>query len=416
MDRTLQQPSQQPSRRVPALRAVAARTLLAGCLAVALVSAARPVDDEVDPYSKGDPELLAAAGYLSLGPFPWADGVDTEDVDAILGDVTMRWVETPHFRIGSSLPAYRVPNAEKDGVREELKALKQLLPKVNVRTKRLDPWLRLHLYALRLERLHAELCELLGVDDDDFVPATEGGKYMGEGPCLGMPGKPTVLLFEKSSSLGRYRVRFTDQTVDAAVRRLFYDPPSMTFATSIETGKGLFDEDVSLHCHVVFNVTHNLVNSFKYFAYKLPVWVPEGISHWFRRRVDPVWNQFTAVKDNDGPGKAEQDWAVRVRARVGHEYFPAAEELMNWMDYDDLSVVDHMMIWSRIDFLIDQGPDRFARFMDVLKDHPGTVDGLFSVEQVQARQVQALGAAYQLEPDVFDVQWAAWVEATYPKK
>ena len=47
-----------------------------------------------DPYTRNDGKLLAAAGYVSLGPFEFADGHDTRQIESVTADEDWRWVET----------------------------------------------------------------------------------------------------------------------------------------------------------------------------------------------------------------------------------------------------------------------------------------------------------------------------------
>ena len=417
------------SRPAVAIRAVAL-AVVAWTLCVWPATAQRPTV-EVDPYTRGDAEAWAAAGYLASAPFAWAGKHDTEDVEDVLG-VPLRWVETAHFRIGSSLPAIRVGNAERDAVRAELKRLGERLPRVKSNTRELDPWLRLHLYAQRVEELHADLCRRLGVTDadfpaefdGDFAPPAGGGRYTGEGPHLGMPGKFTLLLLHKRTSLGRYRDRFTSQTEDTVVRGAWFEPLGMSVAVSTELREQGWsrqaDEplpDAALHAHVAFHVSHSLVYGYGYYWYLLPFWLPEGVAHHYRRQADPRWNHFSWIETQEYRAEeGEPSWPARVRARVQHEYFPAADELMAWQDGTGRELADHMMIWSRIDYMFARPTQDFASFFAQVKDHPRTEDWRLGYEQLLERQSQALQAAFGFDEAGFDAAWSEWVLDTYPRK
>ena len=163
---------------------------------------------EVDPYTGGEPAALLEAGYVSYGPFEWADGHDTRAIEEILG-LPVLWVETAHFRLGSTLWEYRVSDDrdEKRKLRAELEKLREFLPNVPKRTRDIDPWLRLHLYAMRVEQTYSQFLEDFGLEDLDFpsAPAAKRRPHpMGRGPYLGMQEKFTILLTEKASTLGRY--------------------------------------------------------------------------------------------------------------------------------------------------------------------------------------------------------------------
>src|SRR6185436_4281026 len=114
-------------------------------------------DDEVhkagpvDPYTGGDKELMLAAGVVAYGPFPWADMLRTEDVDRVLGEGRVLWLETAHFRIGYNMKSIAWPEAAgpKKALQDEIKLLHKKLPKVPEKPKKIEPWLRLHLAAQR---------------------------------------------------------------------------------------------------------------------------------------------------------------------------------------------------------------------------------------------------------------------------
>ncbi len=151
---------------------VFAALLLAGTIAGAQQ---RPADDDKasleDPWTKGDAAALEKLGYVHVGPMPWGDGHGTERIGEILGEERFRFVETAHFKLGSALPPLRMPR-DKDAHRklvEELTRLEEKLPDLHARRVRvLDPWLRTHLFAQRLEELYAQIEALLGVTDAEF--------------------------------------------------------------------------------------------------------------------------------------------------------------------------------------------------------------------------------------------------------
>ena len=373
-----------------------------------------------DPYTQGEKELLEAAGYASLGPFAWGGTHGTRKIEEALGELPLLWVETAHFRIGSTLPEY-TPNGkdERDKIRDELKRLAERLPEVNARTRKLDRWLRLHLYAQRAEDLYAELSEVLGVTDEDF-PRAPGqlvaGRYRGEGPYLGQPEKFTLLLTEKASTLGRYYERFLGLRQEMPKRHTFDPFGSLFFGTSIELAEGTLRNDTALHCHVTFNLTQNLVNGYCYYAYELPLWIPEGMAHWAAKTLDPEHSNFSQVKEFGPANRKEWNWEPKVRGRVKHDYYPAAEVLTSWTDYGRLKFSDHMMLWSRMEFLMSQDRSRFAEMMATLKGGIPGAEGAPTREQILALQQRAFEDAYGMSYEEFDEAWARHVLKTYSKK
>ena len=377
---------------------------------------------EVDPYTENEPAAMKAAGILRFGNFAWGDEHGTSSVEETLGDTNLLWIETAHFRIASTLGEYSIPNnqRQKKKIRAELEELAKKIPNLNPRRIRtLDAWLRLHLWAMRLEKTYAAVSAILQIEDSNF-PQKKGvlvsGKYMGEGPFLGMPEKFTLFIAEKESTLGRYSSRYCPPFLGGPKRHLFQKFGSMMFGTAEEFANGLLKDDTQMHCHVVASIVHNLVDCYRFYWYSLPVWIPEGLAHHFVRQIEPRFNQFTSVKEyspNDGDN---WEWEERIRARVGHHFFPTFSKLMRWTGHSDRKVADHMMMWSRVDYLVQEKPDSFASFLDSMT---GLVPGkgqLPASEEILALQEKSFLEAFGTSPESFDEQWATWVKKNYKAK
>ena len=81
-----------------------------------------PLDD---PYTDKDEKVMAELGVVSYAPLTWADGLRTTDLEKVLGEGRILWLETPHFRIGSNFGACGAatdPKARKF-INEEMAAL-----------------------------------------------------------------------------------------------------------------------------------------------------------------------------------------------------------------------------------------------------------------------------------------------------
>lgn len=376
-------------------------------------------DDQVpraDPYTRGDAEDAAEAGYVGFGPFSFGDGATTEDVQHVVGTTRVLWVETAHFKVGSTLESYRVPPDERKPMRAELAELERRLPRVDPRTRTLDPWLRLHLLAARLERLYADFCELAGVTDASFPDAPGelvDGRYMGEGPYLGQPGKFLVLVCERASDLGRYHRRYLRYDQDVPKRHTFPESGSLYFGTAVEFAEGDWTADRPQHCILVSNVVHNLVAGFKFYAHRPPVWFEEGMAHWLCRRVDPHWNTFSAGMRGRVPEQDEWDWEPKVRGRVRFGVYPDHAAMSSWRGAHELTYVDHMMAWSRVDYLASERREGLGTFLDVCK---APLDPDLPREAARARaEREALRAAWDLDGPAFDEAWADWVLEHYRK-
>ena len=367
-----------------------------------------------DPYTGGDPDLMAAAGVVAYGPFPWADFKTTANVDTVLGERRILWMETAHFRIGLSLKSAPWPESseKRKALQEEIKLLRKKLPKVPEKPKKLDPWIRMHLYAQRLEACYRDLQSLLGVTDADF-PAK--GKNPREGAYLGMPDKFLVLLFQKKADLARYADRFCGMKDDTSLRWYHDKTFQLVFAVAAEGLEG-FDE-AGLHGHVIYAVMHNLVNGYNGFYYQLPLWFDEGLAHWFSRKV-PSDVVNVQILDSEAVAEDKQsNWPVKVRRRAQHEgaFFPF-ETMAKWDKFAEMGYHAHSQSWSRIDYLMQLDREKLGLMLRKLKDLPPPVGGEKPAGDVAVMAQKLLIELFELDAATFDQKWREWVLKTYPKK
>ena len=233
-------------------------------LAASTAAQKKPPKWRIDPYTKNDPKAIAAAGYVSYGPFEFGCIGDTPktttDIEDKLPYAQILWIETPHFRLGCNLPQWSVPMdmPTRTKIRTELTELKKKLPKVNPKARRLDPWLRAHLFAWRLEKLYAETQALFGVTDADFPPnpdeviIEEGKRYMGHGRYLGMKDKYLVLLFEELGTYQQYLSHFVGRDTKYPQRWHFKQVGSLMFATAENCENTDLRHDTAMHCAISY--------------------------------------------------------------------------------------------------------------------------------------------------------------------
>ncbi len=360
---------------------------------------------QVDPYTQADPARMQRLGYARFAPFPFGDGHGTKAIDAVLGTPVL-WVETAHFRIGSTLPEYKLGgNAdERKRVKADLARLSKRLGDIPARAKTLDPWLRLHLYAQRLEELYAEAADLLGAPSNV------------DGPYLGMREKYGVLLFRKASGFGRYAGHFLKRDEASALRAHYAEFDSMVYAVHAEALEGDFATDLALLTVVTYGVVQNLVDGYRGFRHVMPLWWQAGVAQSFARRIDPRCN----VNGDNAAGRAARnkawDWAPRVRGRVRNGAVPTWEAMLSWSAESQLPVAHHMVLWSRADYLLRERPEAVSAFQRALTEPPlgswqRPPDDVFVSGQAAAL-VQATG----LSLAELDAAWIRYVESEYPRK
>jgi hypothetical protein len=396
---------------------------LAGGLPAAAQDGREPIPQE-DPYTRGDERAMEEAGYLSFGPFLWGDGHTTEQLAESLGGVPVIFVETAHFRIASSLDTYLVgeDRVERAILREELERLAERVPRVKPRERELDPWLRLHLWAQRLEELYTAFGQAFGLEPDLF-PAEPLARRPGEpltpeqlgaGPHLGLHQKFTVLLTQKTSTLARYSAAHLDRSVDTPYRYFFSDLDSYHYCTSFELMGEVYGNEVAFHCAVTYGVTQNLVNGFAGYTHSAPVWFRHGVARWFTRQVDPRWMVYAVGPGELGRTEEDAEWEPKVRARVKNDYWPTMAELVARSDESTLKFQDHLMLWSRVDWMLRAEPEAAGRFLRAAMAPNPWGQGQDRAALEQARFDEALEAAFGPLEEL-DEAWTRWVLKEYER-
>ena len=377
----------------------------------------------VDPYTKSDPERIEKAGYASFGPFRFGDDHTTAEAEKALPGVPLVWVETEHFKIGSGLPEYRLDDdkTEKKRILEELERLARRVPDVKQRIRALDPWLRMHLFAQRLEETYAEFLTRFELDASDFptVPqdpaALDGRPYMGQGIYLGMPSKYTVLLFERQQDLARYASVFLGiKEVEGTLHGEFAAVGSLYLATAADLLEGEYRNDSALTAAVIREAVQNFSRGFRGTRVELPFAWTEGIGHWFSRRYDARYHFFSGPDAARNRITDQWNWAVGVRERVEGKVYPATEAMLGWTATDELEWADHLVLWSRIDYLMNLDDGSGRKVLHLLKE-PQPEGEVLDAQRLADRGRDAFRAGTGVELDELDARWAEWVLKTYPR-
>jgi hypothetical protein len=372
----------------------------------------RAPGEDACPYCRNEPALLQAAGLVSHGPFPFAKD-DSEKVRKLLAPVSLLFLESAHFRIGSSLEAVNLSDEEETRVRAELAVLRKALPDVPARTRRVDPWLRLHLYALRAEACYEKFQGILGVRDEDFPAEREAGSpYMGEGRYLGEKEKYEILLHATSAAHKAFLVAYTGTQVPDSERWHFQERHaihlSIPCVVEHRREKGLLP-------HLVHGLSHVLLAGYKHYSYEAPLWLDEGLAHWLERGIDPESNTFDADEGTAIPTLGESNWeaqTLRILARGKAE--PLAN-LVRKKAFAEMDVDDHVVCWSKVDFLLRTRPKEFGALLGKVK---GRLDakGYADARDLAAAQREALRELLGWTFADVDREWEAWARKTYPPK
>lgn len=381
----------------------------------------------VDPYTRGEAVAMQKAGYVSFGPFPFGAGRESGAVTELLGTEPLVWIETTHFRLGCSLSRVPLRNDEPwcdewvQSVRAELKQLAKRLPRVKTDTKELDPWLRAHLMAQRLEGHYARLLSDFGLDDHYFTTAPADARdpatFRGFGPHFGMREKFTVLLLQKGGSHARYTRAYCGREMAEPLRWQDSQFGCIYYGATEESGNGLFRHDLAMHVHLVFNVTHNLVSGLRGYQHDLPPWLVTGLAHWHARAVSPRFPVFERRSDGEqGQRSGFWQWDQRVRGLVENRAFEPVATLLERTNAGAFDLEQHMQSWALVDFLLTHDKPKFMQFVHRLKDPFHAGRRLPSNDELWLRQKELLENTFGWDAKAFEATWRKHVLTAKQKK
>jgi hypothetical protein len=357
---------------------------------------------------------MERSGYIvSYGPFAWTEGVRTTDVAETMGGGDVLWLETPHFKIGSTLQSYHLHNdvREQKALEAELTRLKSKLAGFQQVHNRLDPWLRLHLFALRLEDVYEEFATWFGTeaaDDpkkagDAARKAAVAKKSLAPGDAEGKP-KIRVLLAARSSSLARYTKHFTERELRISER--FPLPGGAQFFGASEEGARTngYDLEVAFRCVVSGGVVPSLVESATGSHGTCPLWLVYGLDHVVTRGIDERFPNaaINTVRLDD---ESSFRWETRVKGLVVNGIAPSWQEMSDWKTWDEIKVAGHLVAWSRVTWLLKRKPAELHAFLTAIAASPVDVGVTGTGRTPFAKQSAAAKAALGKSLEDLDALW-----------
>ncbi len=367
-----------------------------------------------DPYTAGDEAALGKAGYVSFGPFEFGTNHTTTDVEALLPNEPLVWIETAHFRIGSALPALSITSSKDrewvTKVREELMQVALRLPSVNPNTSRLDPWLRAHLIAHRAEALYTQVQASLGCSDADFpaAPGDDARKpepFRGIGPYLGVPQKFTILLLQNSASLVRYTAAYHGWGNDKPA--LHHDARfgTLLFGACEESQNGVLRSDLAVRTFLAYYVTHNLYQAYRSYGHNLPAWLITGLAHRSARQCSTRFPIYDLRTGNNEDGGHYPQWDKRWQLMLRNRKFEPLTTFTERIDVDQFAMEEHLQCWSLLDWLMTQHPRQTMQFLHRMKDPFHERLRFPTNDELLERQRLAMKEAFGTDAAGLEEQW-----------
>jgi hypothetical protein len=397
----------------------ARRAILGDVLLTALIvtaaAAAEPQKSKLAtcPWCKDDPELMAAAGVVTHGPMPMGPATSAEFVEELPAS---QWIflETAHIRWASSLPEQRIDLDQRERVEAELARLRELLPAVPKEARKLDPWLRLHLIAMKGEDLYTRFQAVIRVTDADFPAERRKDKpFMGAGVYLGEKDKFEVSLHANRATHQLFTRSFSGAQVTNALRWHF--PGLHKMHASLPCEDPDLRQDRWLFPHIGHNLSHLFFSAYKHFSYDPPLWLDEGLALCLEKEIDPRSTTNEGEEGSFRDATYPADWSDAVRKMLARGRSKPFAELMYLKEVGALDRDALFTVWSMVRFLIDTQPEGLAALCGGVKgqlDEQGSPTG----KDLPGLQRRLLKEILGSTPQSLGEVWRAWASEPPPAK
>ena len=239
----------------------------------------------------------------------------------------------------------------------------------------------LHLYLDRLEKLYADYCARMEITDKEFVE------------------KFHVFVWQQLEDQRNGSLRFCKQGADGGVKLMGTNP-----SYSVCGNKQKFQNDEQLHRNIVHCVVHLLLSAEAPVAWIGNIkggWLDEGLAHWFEDRYWNVCDTYCFQEQNANVDFKGGRFRLNMRQLVAGDKVPPIAEVLQ-QNVDTLTLPMHAACFSYVDYLMTRDGSKFVELGKKLK------------AKIPSRQ--ALQEVYGMNPLDFEVQWKAWVLATYPTR
>lgn len=362
---------------------------------------------ETCPWCKNDAALMERAGVISHGPLSIGPK-GSEDIVARLPSSQWTFLETAHLRWASALGACNVEMEDKKRVYAELDRLREMLPDVPKEPKRLDPFLRLHLFAMKGEDFYARFQKLLRVTDADFPAERRLDRpFMGAGKFLGEKDKFEVVIHSTRSTHALFVNEFAGQAPTDALRWHFKDQHKLLVSIPAEDSD--LRKDRWLYPHVVHCLSHMTFAAYKHFSYDPPLWLDEGLALAMEKEIEPESTTNEGEEGGKMDARGPRDWGAAAKKLVASGKQKRLAEIWALKEAAELDLDEKLTCWSMARFLIEEHPEKLASFL-------GGVKGQLDEQQqptgrdLPGLQRRLLKEIWSWSTPEFDAAWAAWVQ------
>jgi hypothetical protein len=374
-------------------------------VALAPAFAQKSKTPDVCPWCKNDTELLTKSGLVSHGPIT----IGTSDSKALAAKFPgPDWIfaETAHLRWAFSLGHENVDPDDQERVLAELARLREVFPKIPEKPKRLDPWLRLHVLAMRGEDFYARFQKLLAVTDADFPAERKAeGPFMGIGRYLGEKDKFEIVVHATRVVHKMHAEEIAGAAINDAVRWHYPELHKLTVVLPAEDAD--LRRDRWLFPYVAHNLSHAFLSAYKHFSYDPPIWIDEGLALALEKEIEPRSTTNDGDEGTFREAKGPIDWAAATKKLILMTKAPSLATMLHVQDFASLDRDTTLAACSMARFLIAEHPAELARFLGGIKgqlDERGSPTG----RDLPGLQRGLLKAIWSWTPIDFDEAWKVW--------
>lgn len=382
-------------------------TLLLATLAVAQQKKAA----DACPYCKNDPKILEKCGIVGHNKMPFGKAT-SDDFKKFLSYANPLFIESKHFRICLTLTEYDIPEKDWKLYEVEMEKLAKVLPNFKPKERKLDPWLRLHLLAQRCEDRYERYLKIIQLKDADFYERSFDKPYRGEGKYLGMRDKFEIVLLRNTREFTDALREQSGSMTRLTKREHFVDRGCLSFFIPCE---GDLKPDDQLWAHICHNLGHNFVLGYKYYSYEPPKWFEEGLAHVFEKEVHEDYNSFDSEEAALAEMTNARDWYQETLRIADKGRAASLATLIHKKSFNDISKEDHVIIWSKVDFMLRVYPNQTAKYLAAIRGQLND-KGFPEGGDMTRTQRNILKDEFKLTFDEFDKEWEKWVRKTYVAK
>lgn len=296
-------------------------------------------------------------------------------------------IESPNFRVFSTLAGARIKHGDSVFAAADLVRLKEIFPDYDVggQGSFVTAHQRAHLYQIRVERILSHFRTLTG----------------NQKRFLGMGDRFELCLFESKKEFQAFVEKELARPYN---RRTPLERKHFTGGDNfylVSTAADLYKGgERELNNTVLHHVAHGVVNGHNDYVSAMWGWLEGGFAHYYERKESDKHNFFCLVGADPPREFTRGNWRKKIRHMVYRKKDPSLGLWCDKTHAQSLSGAEHAMAWSIVDWLVRTDPVRLAKLLDIAAqedDRPSCSEAISNVFGVDAYGLHDRWRAHVLE-------------------